>query len=165
MQQDLEHLKDLEWQIPHPYISDWTIKSEDIDHYYHTNNIAYLKRLESLAWEHSNTLGLNFEEYQRLDRAMVITKHDLNYHFATHLNDVIAVATWIVYCDKKFKLNRYFQFINTFSKKTVFTAKTEFVCVSLSTGTPKRMPLEFSEIYGNANKRTMFANEEPELAF
>lgn len=140
---------ELNWTHPAPFISEWKIEASHIDHYQHTNNLAYLARLEKLAWEHSNAIGLRFTDYESLDRAMVITQHELNYHLPSHLNDTLACATWIVSCDEKFRLSREFQYINTVSGKTIFTAKTHFVCVSLCTGMPKRMPDDFKRIYGH----------------
>ncbi|MFW8590090.1 acyl-CoA thioesterase [Glaciecola sp. 2405UD65-10] len=143
-------MSDFQWQRPKPFIRNWQISSSNIDHYQHTNNVAYLSRLEKLAWEHSKALGLQFEDYQKADRAMVITKHELNYHLPSHLNDTLACATWITFCDKKFRLSREFQFINVASAKTCFSATTQFVCVSLQTGAPKKMPQAFYEIYAQA---------------
>jgi acyl-CoA thioester hydrolase len=74
----------------------------------------------------------------------------LSYHAPSHLADNLACATWIVACDKKFRLSRRFEFINLRTNKTVFSAKTDFVCVSLKDGVPKRMPEKFSQIYGDA---------------
>ena len=146
---DKERISELEWRHHGPFIGEWTIDVSHIDHYQHTNNLAYLARLEKLAWEHSNALGLQFADYESLDRAMVITQHELNYHLPSHLDDTLACATWIVSCDEKFRLSREFQYINIANGKTIFTAKTHFVCVSLRTGMPKRMPEAFSRIYGN----------------
>lgn len=145
---DEEKINVLEWQHPAPFISAWKIDASHLDHYQHTNNLAYLARLEKLAWEHSNALGLKFADYEQLDRAMVITQHELNYHLPSHLGDKLACATWIVSCDKKFRLSREFQYINETNGKTIFTAKTHFVCVSLRSGIPKRMPDSFKRIYG-----------------
>lgn len=116
--------------------------------------MAYLTQLEQLAWGHSQSLGLHFNDYVALDCAMVITQHTLNYHYASHLHDTLACATWITACDKKFRLSRQFQFINVKSQKTVFSASTEFVCVSLKSGLPKRMPPQFMDIYGTASLLT-----------
>lgn len=145
---DDDQISELAWQHSAPFISKWKIDISHIDHYQHTNNLAYLARLEKLAWEHSNALGLQFADYERLDRAMVITQHELNYHLPSHLGDELACATWIISCDEKFRLSRAFQYINMSSGKTIFTAKTHFVCVSLRTGMPKRMPDSFKRIYG-----------------
>jgi acyl-CoA thioester hydrolase len=143
-------LASLPWIRNAAFVSTWKIKQNHIDHYEHVNNVAYVSQLEVLAWQHSNFLGLSMQEYKNLDRGMVIQQHVLDYQMAAHLDDTIACATWIVSCDKKFRLSREFQFISMKNSKTVFTAQTHFVCVSLSTGTPKKMPKEFIDIYGNA---------------
>ena len=145
-----DHIPEHLWQRPHPFYNIWTIGSEDIDHYQHVNNVAYVSRLEKLAWQHSSDIGLTLQDYQRLDRAMVIQQHMLNYHLPAHLGDELACATWIVLVDGKFRLNREFQFINVATLKTVFSATTKFVCCTLSSGRPKVMPNEFFDIYSNA---------------
>ena len=147
---DAQHLAALPWERDLPFVNTWTIQKEHIDHYEHVNNVAYVSQLETLAWQHSNALGLSMQKYKSLDRGMVIQQHVLNYKLPAHLGDDIACATWIVSCDLKFRLSREFQFISRHSKKTVFTAQTHFVCVSLSSGAPKRMPPEFSRVYGQA---------------
>lgn len=145
-----QRLLALAWQRNLPFVTTWCIQEQHIDHYEHVNNVAYVSQLETLAWQHSNYLGLSMQEYKQLDRGMVIQQHVLNYELASHLHDDIACATWIVSCDNKLRLSREFQFISLRTQKTVFTAKTHFVCVSLSTGSPKKMPKQFVEIYGSA---------------
>ncbi|WP_083575046.1 thioesterase family protein [Alteromonas sp. V450] len=140
----------LNWMLDSPYVQQWHIDKTHIDHYQHVNNVAYLSQLESLAWAHSNALGLQFADYQSLNRGMVIKRHELNYHLPTHLGDTLECATWIVHCDSKLTLKRQFQFICPKRNKTVFDAITTFVCVSLDTGAPKRMPKQFVDIYGKA---------------
>lgn len=137
------------WLHPNPFVRSWKIDASHIDHYQHTNNLAYLARLEQLAWEHSAHIGLRFSDYQTHDRAMVIVKHELNYHLPSHINDSLLCATWINHCDQKYRLSRKFQYINAKTAKTIFTATTHFVCVSLSNGAPKKMPAIFKEVYGN----------------
>lgn len=140
----------LPWLFKNPFVQEWTIDETHIDHYQHVNNVAYLAQAEHLAWTHSNRLGLQFSDYQTLNRGMVIKRHELNYHLPTHLGDSLQCATWITACDKKLTLKRKFQFICPKKRKTVFDAETTFVCVSLDTGAPKRMPPRFQEIYGSA---------------
>lgn len=140
----------LPWRRTSPYITHWTIDASHIDHYQHVNNVAYLTQLESLAWAHSNALGLSFADYAACDRAMVIRRHELDYLQPAHLGDTLACATWIVACDRRLTLTRQFQFICTRRRKTVFEATTQFICTSLSTGAPKRMPPQFRDCYGDA---------------
>lgn len=140
----------LPWLYANPHIVEWHITPEHIDHYNHVNNVAYISQIETLAWSHSNHLGLGIEHYRELDRAMVIHRHEIDYLAACHLGDILACATWIVDCDNKLSLTRQFEFICAKRKKPVFRAKTQYICVSLLTGAPKRMPASFIDIYGNA---------------
>lgn len=140
----------LPWRLPSPHIQLWTIENQHIDHYQHANNVAYVSQLERLAWSHSNALGLTIEEYQKLDRGMAISKHTIEYLASALLGDEIACATWIIECDKRLKLSRQFQFIRTSDELTLLTARTDFVCIALSSGKPKRMPQRYAQVYGDA---------------
>lgn len=140
----------MQWQLPSPFVHTWQVTPEQIDHYQHVNNVAYVKQLEVTAWAHSNHLGLSIEQYQLLDRGMAISRHEIDYLAAAHTNDVIDCATWIIECDSRLKLARQFQFIRRSDEKTLLNARTEFICISLSTGQPKRMPKEFADAYGQA---------------
>lgn len=138
------------WQLPNPHVVEWQIQASDIDHYDHVNNVAYVARLEQVAWSHSNALGLDFKAYKKLDRGMAISRHEIDYLAASLLNEQLLCATWIVECDRKLKLARQFQFIRQSDLKTVLRARTEFVCIALSSGKPKRMPDRFIEVYYKA---------------
>jgi acyl-CoA thioester hydrolase len=138
------------WLFSKPFIKPWRITSEQIDHYNHANNVVYVSQLEKTAWAHSNSLGLTIEKYQSLDRGMAIFRHEIDYLAAAILDDQVSCATWIVACDHKLKLTRQFQFIRDYDGVTLLKARTEFVCIALSSGKPKRMPSIFSDIYGDA---------------
>jgi acyl-CoA thioester hydrolase len=140
----------MSWLLPDPFLFEWRVSPEQIDHYQHANNVAYVSQLEATSWAHSNHLGLTIEQYQALDRGMAISRHEINYLAAAHVDDIIDCATWIVQCDNKLKLARQFQFIRRGDKQTLLTARTEFVCIALSTGKPKRMPKKFVSVYGPA---------------
>lgn len=140
----------MSWLYPRPFIKHWQICAQHIDHYQHVNNVAYVSQLESTAWAHSNQLGLTIEQYQAIDRGMAISRHEINYLAAVRLGDTVDCATWILECDERLTLTRQFQFIRKSDQKTVLTAKTKFVCITLSSGKPSRMPKAFSTIYGPA---------------
>ena len=143
-------LAELNWMLPKPHVISWQIQPEEIDHYNHVNNVEYVSKLEQVAWSHSNALGLTIEEYQSLDRGMAISRHEIDYLSAALLNDELLCATWIVHCDRRLKLARQFQFIRPSDGATMLKARTEFVCIALSSGKPKRMPKRFADVYGNA---------------
>ena len=141
---------DIDWMHPSPFVSEWHIEGEHIDHYNHVNNVAYVRQLEVVAWQHSNSLGLTIDEYQSIDRGMAISRHEIDYLASALLGDTLHCATWIVECDKRLKLARHFQFVRASDKTTMLKARTEFVCIALSSGKPKRMPERFSSVYGAA---------------
>ncbi|MCV2883090.1 acyl-CoA thioesterase [Aestuariibacter sp. AA17] len=128
----------------------WTVTEPEIDHYQHVNNAEYVKQLERVAWSHSNSLGLTLEMYRECDRAMAIRRHEIDYLASAYLGDELLCATWIVTCDKKLKLTRQFQIIRKTDGLTILKASTQFVCIAMSTGKPKKMPTLFADIYGKA---------------
>ena len=138
------------WLLPKPFIYSWRVSEAQIDHYNHANNVVYVGQLEKTAWAHSNSLGLTIEQYQSLDRGMAIFRHEIDYLAAAVLDDRVSCATWIVACDHKLKLTRQFQFIRNSDGATLLKARTDFVCIALSSGKPKRMPKIFSDTYGGA---------------
>lgn len=149
---------DYPWQLPDPHVIEWQITAEHIDHYNHVNNVAYVAQLEKVAWAHSNALGLDIATYQQLDRGMAISKHVIDYHAAALLGDHLLCATWIIHCDSRLKLSRQFQYIRSSDKRTMLTARTDFVCIALSTGKPKRMPSVFAQHYGLATLKNATDN-------
>lgn len=143
-------LDELNWRYASPFVFDWHIDDGVIDHYGHVNNVAYISKIEELAWAHSNALGLTIEQYQAIDRGMAIKRHEVDYLLPCHDQQTIACATWIVACDKRLSLAREFEFICRQRQRVVFAARTEFVCIALSSGAPKRMPDIFKNTYGPA---------------
>jgi len=90
------------------------------------------------------------EDYRRLDRAMAVLRHEIDYLAAAYKGDQLQLGTWIVDSDQRLKMKRNFQLIRTADQVTLLRAQTTFVCIQLSTGKPKRMPGEFVEGYGKA---------------
>ncbi|MBE1287370.1 MAG: acyl-CoA thioesterase [Alteromonadaceae bacterium] len=135
--------------LHYPYTCLWQPAENDIDHYGHVNNTSYVKQLEVTAWAHSNHLGLDIAQYRELDAGMVIAHHTIDYLLPVHCGETIECRTAIIACDNKLRLSRGFEFYNQ-SQQRVLTARTDFVCITLSTGKPRRMPARFAECYGRA---------------
>ena len=137
----------MQWLVSQPFIITVTVGSQHQDEFGHTNNIAYLKWLEQIAWAHSNYLGLTIDTYKRLGCGCVVRKHELNDLLPTYLGDELHIATWISANDGKLSTVRDYQIIRQSDGKTVFTGRTNFITVDMVTGKPKRMPVEFIEAY------------------
>jgi len=140
----------MSWQLPDPFVIDIQVKSEDIDGLGHANNAVYVSWLERCAWRHSQSLGLDLAEYRRLDRAMAVVRHEVDYLAAAYEGDELQLGTWIVESDQRLKMTRHFQLVRPADALTLLRAQTTFVCIELSSGKPKRMPAEFIEGYGRA---------------
>ena len=63
------------------------------------------------AWRHSQRLGLDLTEYRRLDRAMAVVRHEIDYLAAGYEGDELQLATWIVDWDQRLKMTRRFQLV------------------------------------------------------
>ena len=140
----------MSWTLPDPFVIDIVVQPEDIDGLGHANNAVYVSWLERCAWRHSQSLGLDLAEYRRLDRAMAVLRHEIDYLASAYEGDQLQMATWIVESDQRLKMTRHFQLKRPADDLTLLRAQTTFVCIELSSGKPKRMPAEFVEGYGRA---------------
>ncbi|MDZ5602203.1 thioesterase family protein [Pseudomonas sp. RP23018S] len=140
----------MSWDLATPFIIDLRVGNEDIDGLGHANNAAYVTWLERCAWRHSQRLGLDLTEYRRLDRAMAVVRHEIDYLAAGYEDDELQLATWIVEWDQRLRMVRRFQLKRPCDGVTLLRAQTTFACIELSTGKPKRMPPEFIDGYAPA---------------
>ena len=138
------------WDQPDAFTIEIEVEAEHIDELGHANNAAYVVWLERCAWQHSQSLGLGLDDYQRLDRAMAVLRHEIDYLAAAYQGDRLQLATWIVQSDQRLKMQRNFQLVRLADATTLLRAQTTFVCIQMSSGKPKRMPPEFVEGYGKA---------------
>jgi acyl-CoA thioester hydrolase len=99
------------WDRATPFIIDLQVNAEDIDGLGHANNAVYVTWLERCAWRHSQRLGLDLVEYRRLDRAMAVVRHEIDYLAAAYEGDELQLATWIVDWDQRLKMTRHFQLV------------------------------------------------------
>lgn len=139
---------ELGWDYGEPaYHRKINVDDEHIDVMGHTNNVVYVSWLEDVAWGHSKALGLDWEKYQELNRAMVARRHEVDYLAATFAGDELIMGTWIVENDRKLSITRRYQLIRVKDGVTVLRGCTKWVCVAIDSGKPKRMPVEFVDGY------------------
>jgi len=138
------------WDHPHPFTLATRVTAADIDGLQHTNNTVYVKWCERVAWQHSESLGLGLDSYQRLDRAMAITRSEYDYLAASREGDDVLIATWIVNWDGKLTMERRFQVVRPADATTLLRAMMRFACIELSSGNLRRMPQEFIQGYSPA---------------
>jgi acyl-CoA thioester hydrolase len=135
------------WDYPDPFTLPLVPQAGDIDGLDHTNNGTYVRWCEKIGWAHSEKLGLDLADYQRLDRAMAIRRGEYDYLLPTQLNDHLTLATWLFAGDGRLTLERRFQLIRDSDKATVLRGRWELVCIEVSSGRARRMPPEFIQAY------------------
>lgn len=131
------------WLWPNPHLKDIEVKTEHTDKLGHTNNVRYLEWLEAIAWDHIEALGCSWEIKKKLGKAMAIVRTEIDYLSASYENDHLLLGTWITYSDMKLKSSRHFQIVRVADGSTVLKAKMDFVCISLKSGRPAKMPEVF----------------------
>lgn len=140
----------MNWDFPTPHVNEITVHASDIDGMGHANNACYVVWCEDCAWKHSESLGLSVQDYQEMDRGVAINKANYEYFLPSFENEQLLVATWLVHCDKKLRLERRFQIINPATGNTVLRAHWLLICVALSSGKASRFPQKFVDVYGPA---------------
>jgi acyl-CoA thioester hydrolase len=137
----------LEWDLPNVHEVPMTVSADAIDVMGHANNAEYLRWLEKVAWDHTTSLGLGWDTYQRLNRAMVARHAELEYLAAAFEGDELRLGTWIVANDGRIGITRRYQILRVNDGVTLMRARTRWVCIALDSGKPRRMPPEFLKGY------------------
>ncbi len=137
---------DMAWDYPHPHLVEVEAASGDIDIMGHTNNVVYLRWLEKAAWAHTKALGVDWDVYRRLNRAMVARRHEMDYLAACYAGDRILIGTWLKE-PGRLGMRRLYQLIRVQDGRTVMRAATDWVCIRIDSGRPSRMPPEFVAAY------------------
>jgi acyl-CoA thioester hydrolase len=137
----------MELDCPQAFRHKVVVQPDDIDALNHANNVSYLHWLEDAAWAHSVALGVDMEVFRSLDRAMVARRHTLEDIAPCFENDSLIVATWIASNDQRLSMERRYQIVRESDGLTVLRGSTQWVCVALGSGKPKRMPPLYREAY------------------
>lgn len=135
------------WDFPQPFTLPVSPSVIDIDGLNHTNNAVYVQWCEKIGWAHSEALGLNLTDYQRLDRAMAIRRGEYDYLLPTLLDDKLTLGTWLLARDGKLQMERRFQLIRDRDQTTVLRGRWELICIEISSGRARWIPPEFDRVY------------------
>lgn len=141
------------WDVDAPFVESVEVEAGHLDQFGHTNNVQYLRWLEQVAWNHSISLGLDFEAYQQQGTGCVARRHELDYLAATFQGDKLLLGTWVQENDGRLSMWRAYQIIRVKDQKTVLRGRTHWVSVDMRSGRPKRMPAAYVAAYQPAVAR------------
>lgn len=125
----------------------YTVKESDLDFLGHVNNKAYLDWMEKVAWHHAQSVGIDKPLQKQLNRILAVYEHKMQYRASCYLGDELSLTTWIgkqIGCCQR---ERFFEFVRMADGKTVFQAQSLYVCITLDTHKPKKIPKEFIQPY------------------
>lgn len=123
-----------------------TVDAADIDLLGHVNNVVYVKWMQDVAIAHIEALGLGLNEYLELKHAMVAVEHHVQYRKAAFEGDEIVLRTWLNDLNALYSYRQYV-FYRPKDRTILFTANTQWACVEIATGRPKRLSPSFSNAY------------------
>jgi acyl-CoA thioester hydrolase len=135
------------FDVPAPFFRTLTVGAEHLDDFAHTNNVVYLSWLQDVAWAHSESLGFGMADYQRIGVGCVARRHELDYLAPTFAGDVLHVATWIAENAGRHDMWRAYQIVRASDGRTVLRGRTQWICVDMKSGRPRRQPAEFIAAY------------------
>ncbi|QKI88830.1 acyl-CoA thioesterase [Thiomicrorhabdus xiamenensis] len=129
------------------YSEIYTVQKSDLDFLGHVNNKSYLDWMEKLAWSHAVSVGIDKPLQRKLNRILAIYEHQMRYLASSYEGDRIALKTWVgkrIGCCQR---ERFFEFVRLSDNKTVFEANSIYVCITLDSHRPKKIPQEFIDPY------------------
>lgn len=136
-----------DWDVASPFVLEVTVEERDLDEFGHANNVVYLGWLERVAWAHSRSLGLGMDDYRRLGCGCVVRRHELEYLAPAFAGQRLVLGTWVQENDGKLSMWRGYQIRRPADGRTLLRGRTQWVCVDLASGRPRRMPPEFVNGY------------------
>lgn len=123
-----------------------TVQPEHIDVLGHVNNVVYLSWMQDAAAAHIEALGLGLKEYLELKHAMVAVEHHVQYRKAALQGEEIILRTWLNDINALYSFRQY-AFYRPSDKAVLFMGNTQWACVEIATGRPKRMSPTFMQAY------------------
>ena len=143
----MNEIQELNWDYRNPHFLEFQVNKNQIDILGHVNNKVYLDWCELVSWDHSKSLGVTPEIYKKLKCACVVVTNNIEYVGSLFKDDRIAISTWITETDSKLRLSRFFQIIRIHDNKVIFRSYVNYVCISLDSFKPKKMPQLFRDSY------------------
>ncbi|NHB64981.1 MULTISPECIES: thioesterase family protein [Acinetobacter] len=122
------------------------VQPEHIDRLGHVNNVVYVQWMQDVASAHIEQLGLGLNEYLQLKHAMVAVEHHVQYRKAAFEGDELILRTWLSDLNALYSFRQY-AFYRPQDQNVLFTGSTQWACIEIASGRPKRMSPSFTQAY------------------
>jgi acyl-CoA thioester hydrolase len=111
----------------------------------HVNNVAYVQWMQDAAVQHSGATGCT-RMTEAIGATWVARMHRIDYLSPAYAGDVLTVLTWVADLRRVRSLRRY-KFLRPADQKLLAQGETEWVFVDASTGRPRGIPKEITELF------------------
>src|SRR5436305_9642115 len=112
-----------------------TVQPADIDGQNHVNNTVYLRWIQDVAVAHWKALATS-ETQEKI--GWVVLRHEIDYKSPACLGDEIVLRTWVGEASR-LKFERFTEICRRSDQQLFAKARTIWVPIDWSTGTPTRV--------------------------
>jgi acyl-CoA thioester hydrolase len=127
------------------------VRYYEMDALGHVNNAIYQHYLEQAAIEHSESLGLNFDFYQKLGGVFVMRKLEIEYLRSAVAGDTLEITTWAHQLRGPRAIRRY-EIRKQGQEELLVTAEALWVWVDINSMRPKAIPDEIMNKFLEVSK-------------
>lgn len=131
------------------YETTLTVGDDDIDAQGHMNNVAYLRHVERVAVEHSESVGVSIAATRALGGMFVVRRHEITYFGLAFRDESMRIRTRIEEIGGA-KAVRVMEFLK--GDTVLVAARTEWVWTDLEGTRPRRIPASVIEAFGVAGE-------------
>jgi len=111
------------------------VTEEHIDELQHVNNVVYVQFMQDVADKHWHSVALNELEKQVI---WVVRRHEIDYLHPAILGDELLIRTWTGE-HTTVSWDRHYEIIRPADLKKIITAKSVWVLLDKTTGSPRRL--------------------------
>ena len=121
-----------------------------LDAYNHVSNIEYVRLMQDVAVEHSDSVGCT-RLTEEMNCAWFVRSRTIEYKRPAITGDVLEITTWIDSTDL-LRSTRKYRFAKLGSDTTLAIAETTWILVDVVSGRPRRIPEELIRLFWDDTK-------------
>jgi len=116
-----------------------TVTRKSIDENQHANNVRFVQWMQDAAVAHSNALGWTLSEYEKINAAWIVRRHEIDYFNPAFLGDIVIVRTWVKNF-RRIRCARCYEIVEKREEKCLAQASTVWVFWDTAANRPKVIP-------------------------
>ena len=126
------------------------VSAEEIDRLGHANNVEYIRWMQMAAISHSWACGWPPVRYEEMGVSWVVHNHEITYLKPTFEGEPIQIRTWVGYIQRA-SSRRFYRIERPDDGTLLARARTDWVFINSTTGSPRRIPPEIENAFAILN--------------